>query len=108
MSGKEEDEVEPVSEIMEEASNVSHARGKDVYSDTFSDVSSSFASRSSDHSAGRSSRTSGSHEGRSERRDSARKAFKDAVVQTQLAPPTSSWTAGQCRHGKSNHQGRRR
>lgn len=91
-SDDEEEEAEPVSEVMEEVSNVSRGSEDVVYSDTFSDVSSSYTSRSSDHSGGRSSRASRSCDGRLERRDSARKVFKDAVVQTQLAP--YSWTAG--------------
>lgn len=93
-SDDEEEEAEPVSEVMEEVSNVSRGSEDVVYSDTFADVSSSYTSRSSDHSGGRSSRASRSCDGRLERRDSARKVFKDAVVQTQLAPPTYSWTAG--------------
>ncbi|XP_075868537.1 uncharacterized protein C19orf44 homolog isoform X2 [Nelusetta ayraudi] len=93
-SDDEEEEAEPVSEVMEEVSNVSRGSEDVVYSDTFSEVSSSYTSRSSDHSGGRSSRASRSCDGRLERRDSARKVFKDAVVQTQLAPPTYSWTAG--------------
>lgn len=93
---EEEEEARPVSEITDEVSKVSRGGEEVLYSDTFSDLSSSFTPRSADHTGGRSSRSSRSRDDRSERRDSARKHFKDAVVQTQLAPPTSSWTAGQC------------
>lgn len=91
----EEEVTEPVSEVMEEVSNASRGSEEVVYSDTFSDVSSSYTSRSPDHSGGTSSWASNSRDSRLERRDSARKVFKDAVVQTQLARPTYSWTAGQ-------------
>lgn len=84
------------SEVMKWVPIVSSGSEEVVYSDTFSDVSSSYTSQSPDHSGGASSRTSRSRDGRFERRDSARRVFKDAVVQTQLAPPTYSWTAGRC------------
>lgn len=89
-----EEAAEPVSEVMEEVSNASCGSEEAVYSYTFSDVSSCYTSRSPDQSGGRSSWASNSQDGRLERRDLARKVFKDAVVQTQLALPTYSWTAG--------------
>lgn len=91
-----EEEADPVSEITDEVSKVSRGGEEVLYSDTFSDLSCSFTSRSPDHSRGRSSRVSRSSDDRFERQDSARKLFKDAMVQTQLAPPTYSWTAGPC------------
>lgn len=86
-----EEEADPVSEITDEVSKGSRGGEEVLYSDTFSDLSSSFTSRSPDCSVERPSRTSRS----SERQKSTRKLFKDAVVQTQLALPTSRWTSGQ-------------
>lgn len=91
-----EEEAEPVSEIMGEVSKVSRGGEEVLYSDTFSDLSSSFSSRSPDHSGDRSSRASRSCDDRFDRQDSSHKLFKDVVVQTELPPPTYSWTAGQC------------
>lgn len=91
-----DEEADPVSEIMDEVSKVSRLGEEVLYSDTFSDVSSAFTSRSSDHSAESSSRTSRSCDNHLQRQDSAHKLVKDAVVQTQLAPPTYGLTAGQC------------
>lgn len=90
----DEEEAHPVSEITDEASKISRGGKEVLYSDTFLDLSSSFTSQSQDHSGERSSRASRSCDDRFKRQDSAHKIFKDAVVQTQLVPPTFSLTAG--------------
>nr|XP_046246684.1 uncharacterized protein C19orf44 homolog isoform X2 [Scatophagus argus] len=102
----QEDEEDVVSEVREEASDMSRGRTEDDYSSSFSDTSRSYTSPTSDHSQtlsrcrdSRSSRSPGSHGSQSRRRPSTRKDLKETAVQTQPEPlayafPTDMTTLG--------------
>lgn len=103
-------EEQVVSEVRDEVldSDVPRERTEDDYSSAFSDTSQASASQTSDRSRTlkpysqsrrEDSKSSLSHESRtssqqSRRRPSARKVLKEAAVQTQPDPLTSTWPTG--------------